>query len=72
MGEDTVTVLPSADGPYDEGDKMKRTVLSMNGATRSLSDSYVRELRRLIREDAYNTIHVLDEVARRMLASRDL
>jgi hypothetical protein len=67
-----MTALPGADGPYDDGDTMKRTILSMNGVSRSLSDSYVRELRRLIREDAYNTIHVLDEVARRMLSSRDL
>jgi hypothetical protein len=38
----------------------------------SLPASYVRELRRLIREDAYRSVEVADEIARRMLASGDV
>jgi hypothetical protein len=34
-----------------------------NGGTAA----YVLELRRLIHEDAYNTVHAADEIARRML-----
>lgn len=67
-----MTALAGAGGAYDDEDQMKRTILSTTGAPRSLSDTYVLELRRMIREDAYNTIHVMDEVARRMLALGDL
>lgn len=39
---------------------------------RLLSAAYVLELRRQIREDAYRTVEVADEIARRLLRSGDL
>ena len=51
---------------------MKRMIVRTTGAGRSLSAAYVLELRRLIQEDAYRTVHVADEIARRMLLRGDV
>ena len=67
-----MTALPGADWAHEAGGNMKRTILSTNRPPRSPSAVYVLELRRLIHEDAYNTAHVADEIARRMLCSGDL
>ncbi len=60
-----------ADEPCHEEQEMKRMIVRTSGAGRSLSVEYVLELRRLIREGAYRTVHVADEIARRMLRLGD-
>ena len=67
-----MTVLPGADEAVDDLEHMNRPINVTSAAWRSLSADYVRELRRVIREDAYYTVHVADEIARRMLRSGDL
>ena len=52
-------------------DRLKRTMGGPPGGT-ALSPAYVMELRRLIREDAYGSVQVADEIARRILRARDL
>lgn len=58
----------AADEPCHEEQEMKRMIVRTTGAPRSLCAADVLELRRLIQEDAYRTVHVADEIARRMLA----
>ena len=65
-----MTTPPLAKTADTAGETMKRTILAT--APRSLSVAYVLELRRLVREDTYSTVHVADEVARRLLHSGDL
>lgn len=67
-----MTVLPGADEAFDDPEHTKRTINVTSAVRRSLSADYVRELRRVIREDAYHTVHVADEIARLMLRSGDL
>ena len=62
-----MTAPADADGPWKQEDELKRMIVRASGARRSLSAAYVLELRRLIHEDAYKTVHVADEIARRML-----
>ena len=52
-------------------DRQKRIAGGPAGGT-ALSPAYVMELRRQIREDAYGSIEVADEIARRILRSGDL
>ena len=52
-------------------DGKKRVSRGPAGGT-ALSPAYVTELRRLIREDAYNSVEVADEIARRMLRAGDI
>ncbi|MEO7454977.1 MAG: hypothetical protein ABIY52_01855 [Gemmatimonadaceae bacterium] len=52
-------------------ERQKRVLGGPAGGT-ALSPAYVTELRRLIREDAYGSVEVADEVARRILRARDL
>ena len=67
-----MTVLPEADEAVDDLEHMNRPINVTSAAWRSLSADYVCELRRLIREQANNTVHLADEIARRMLRSGDL
>jgi hypothetical protein len=52
-------------------DRLKHAMGGPAGGT-ALSPAYVMELRRLIREDAYGSVEVVDEIARRILRARDL
>ena len=61
-----------ADEAYDAEGNVKRTLFSTNGAFQSLSAGDVLELRRLIDEDAYDTVRVADKIARRMMFCDDL
>jgi hypothetical protein len=68
-----MTELRGAGGAFDaEIALMARTGTSTVRPPRLLSASYVLELRQTIREDAYNSADVADEVARRLLRSGDL
>jgi hypothetical protein len=60
-------------GDFDaERPLIGRTICTTDGPGRSLSATYVLELRRLIRENAYSTVEVADEIARRLLRSGEL
>ena len=65
------------DQPVECGPDVEITVNARTGRDagsprRLLSAAYVLELRRQIREDAYRTVEVADEIARRVLRSGDL
>ena len=65
--------LPHAVGSLVEEKKMiARTICRTETPSGGLSAAYVLELRRLIREDAYRSVHIADEIARRILSSGDL
>ena len=60
-----------ADEPCHEEQEMKRMIIRTTGPARSLSAASILELRRLIQEGSYRTVHVADEIARRMLLQGD-
>ena len=63
---------PVDDGPDEESTVNVRTIRDAGSSGGALSTAYVLELRRQIREDAYRTAEVADEIARRLLRSGDL
>jgi hypothetical protein len=65
--------LPKAAGSHVEERKLNaRTNRFTERPAACLSPAYVQELRRLISEDAYRSVEVADEIARRMLGSGDI
>ena len=72
-GEGIMAELPKAAGSHAEESKLiARTNRFTERPAACLSPAYVQELRRLIREDAYRSAEVADEIARRMLESGDM
>jgi hypothetical protein len=68
-----MTHLTNADGPLGEERKMvARAIRNSETPSRGLPPAYVMELRRLIRDDAYNSVPVADEIARRIMRSGDM
>ena len=63
---------PVESGPDEESTVNARGNRDARSPGRLLSAAYVLELRRQIREDAYRTVEVADEIARRLLRSGDL
>ncbi|MEP6730576.1 MAG: hypothetical protein ABJE10_08055 [bacterium] len=61
----------AADDPAEENE-MGRSIRWTQGRPSSLSAGYVLELRRLIREDAYRSFEIADEIARRMIDAGDI
>jgi hypothetical protein len=62
-----------AEGSLREERKMvARAIRSTETPLGGLSPAYVMELRRLIRDDAYNSMPIADEIARRIMRSGDM
>ena len=70
--EGIMTEPADEDEPCHEAEEMQRMIVRTTGAGRLLSAAYVLELRRLIQDDAYRTVHIADEIARRMLLHGDV
>ena len=70
--EGTMPAPPDADVTFADQEYMSRTINAPRVTSRSLSADDVCELRRLIREDAYNRVHIAVAIARRMLRSGDV
>ena len=65
--------LRNAEEPLgEEHELIARPIRSIETPSSGLSVAYVLELRRLIREDAYRSTQIADEIARRLLSSGDL
>jgi hypothetical protein len=63
---------PTKGSRVEEGNVNARTIQYTPTPTRVLSVAYVLELRRLIREDAYRSEAVADEIARRIFDAGDI
>ena len=59
-------------GPDEMSTLNARATREASSTGGALSAAYVLELRRQIREDAYRTVEVADEIARRLIRSGDL
>lgn len=59
---------PGADDPGSRG----RSSSAESGRSRAMTDGRVAEIRKFMRAGGYNSLKVVDVVARRMLASGDL
>ena len=66
--------LGGASDSFDaRGDAMTRRAIRVTrGVPTSMSASDVLELRRRVRDHAYDSVHAVDELARRILRSGDL
>jgi hypothetical protein len=56
----------------EEGRLIAHPVRDRERPSNGLSTAYVMELRRLIGEDAYGSVHIADEVARRIVRAGDM
>lgn len=69
--------VPAAANAVDRSDKVQisdsgRALAARDGATGALSAERVAEIRQKVLDGAYNSLQVVDEVAKRLLASNDL